>query len=175
MGMRRGWHQIVTRVGENTAKDYSDRAERETVLGENDIFLVDIGPIFEDCEGDAGDTFVVGDNPLHHNIKSDVREIWHEVRDRWLETRESGRELIEPAGRFGAYYEDLLLEAQSFPTGRFRRPYPSPSRSAPSRRQVSASLAGEADLAKFMLATPRDPGGTGPVASPTHMPYGPIV
>jgi methionyl aminopeptidase len=170
MEMRRGWHQIVTRVGENSAKSYSGSDERQVVLGYDDIFLVDIGPIFEDCEGDAGDTFVVGDNPLHHKIKLDVREIWDEVRAKWFETRDSGRQLydfarasteargwtldlgltghrlsdfphkahydgtlaevdfrpnadlwvleisiVDPESRFGAFYEDLLLEDQSFP------------------------------------------------------------
>src|ERR1700761_7867961 len=76
LGMRRGWHHIITRFGPNTTKDFMERSEPGGVLGENDIFFVDIGPIYGDCEGDAGDTFVFGDDPDHHRAKADARAIW---------------------------------------------------------------------------------------------------
>ena len=69
LGMRRGWHHIIVRCGPNTTKDFMEKSEPGVVLGENDIFFVDIGPIYGDCEGDAGDTFVVGDVPEHHKAK----------------------------------------------------------------------------------------------------------
>jgi methionyl aminopeptidase len=177
MGMRRGWHHIITRVGPNTTKDFMEQSERGVVLGENDIFFVDIGPIYGDCEGDAGDTFVVGDDPEHHKAKEDVRDIWEEVRAMWFETGACGRELYEfarsttqsrgwklnmdlsghrlcdfphsahydgplaevgfrpnpnlwvleiaiahPNRKFGAFYEDMLLEDQSFPDWVFTEP-----------------------------------------------------
>src|SRR5580698_4329021 len=65
LGMRRGWHQVITRLGPNTTKDFMARSEPGVILGSNDIFFIDIGPIYEDCEGDAGETFVFGDNPDH--------------------------------------------------------------------------------------------------------------
>jgi Xaa-Pro aminopeptidase len=140
------------------------------VLQDNDVFFIDIGPIYGDTEGDAGETFVVGDDPEHHKAKADVRAIWEEVRARWFSTRASGQQLYEyaqqsteqrgwklnldlsghrlsdfphsahydgsladvdfrpsanlwvleiaiahPERPFGAFYEDLLLEDQSFP------------------------------------------------------------
>ena len=170
MGMRRGGHHIIVRFGPNTTKDFMERSEPGVVLGSDDIFFVDIGPIFEDTEGDAGDTFVVGDAPEHHRAKADVRTIWDLVRDRWFTTGDSGQELYDfavettesmgwklnldlsghrlsdyphsahydgplaevqfrpnpnlwvleiaiahPERPFGAFYEDLLLEDQSFP------------------------------------------------------------
>ena len=33
------------------------------MLGTDDIFLIDIGPVFEKWEGDGGDTFVTGSDP----------------------------------------------------------------------------------------------------------------
>ncbi len=54
------------------------------VLGENDIFFVDIGPIYGDTEGDAGDTFVFGADPDHLRAKREVRQIWDDVRDTWF-------------------------------------------------------------------------------------------
>ncbi len=170
MGMRRGWHHIIVRCGSNTTKDFMERSEPGVVLGENDIFFVDIGPIYENTEGDAGDTFVFGSDPDHLRAKKEVRLIWEDVRAKWFADGVTGKELydyaIEVAGsfgwklnmdlsghrlsefphsahydgplaevefrpnpnlwvleiaiahperKFGAFYEDLLLEDQSFP------------------------------------------------------------
>jgi methionyl aminopeptidase len=170
MGMRRGWHHIIVRCGPNTTKDFMERSEPGVVLGDNDIFFIDIGPIYEDTEGDAGETFVFGDDPDHLRAKKEVRLIWDEVRDVWFAERVTGKELYDyatevaagygwklnmdlsghrlsdfphsahydgplaevtfrpnpnlwvleiaiahPERTFGAFYEDLLLEDQSFP------------------------------------------------------------
>ena len=82
--MRRGWHHIIVRCGPNTTKDFMEKSEPGVVLGDNDIFFVDIGPIYGDTEGDAGDTFVFGDDPDHLRAKKEVRQIWDEVRDKWF-------------------------------------------------------------------------------------------
>jgi Xaa-Pro aminopeptidase len=170
MDMRKGWHRVIVRFGPNTTKDFDAKSEPGVVLGPDDIFFVDIGPVHDGCEGDAGDTFVVGDNPDHHRAKADVRALWDDVRDAWFDRGLTGRELYEyavaateakgwklnldlsghrlsefphsvhydgpladidfrpapnlwvlemaiahPDGSFGAFYEDLLLEDQSFP------------------------------------------------------------
>jgi methionyl aminopeptidase len=170
--MKRGWHHIIVRCGANTAKDFMARSEPGVILGGNDIFFVDIGPIYRGVEGDAGDTFVVGHDPMHEKAKADVREIWEIVRAKWFAEQVNGVELYEFAGAtaasfgwklnldlsghrlsdyphsahyagslaevgfrpsphrwvleiaiahpdmtFGAFYEDLLLEDQSFPPG----------------------------------------------------------
>jgi len=170
--MRRGWHHIIVRCGSNTTKDFMERSEPGVVLRDDDIFFIDIGPVYGDFEGDAGDTFVLGSDPLHLKAKADVREIWEIVRAKWLNEQITGVELYEfavktteefgwklnmdlsghrlsdyphsahydgplaevgfkpapnlwvleiaiahPDKTFGAFYEDLLLEDQSFPPG----------------------------------------------------------
>jgi Xaa-Pro aminopeptidase len=170
LGMRRGWHHIIVRCGPNTTKDFMARSEPGVVLGTDDIFFIDIGPIYEDTEGDAGDTFVLGSNPEHLRAQREVRMIWNQVRDRWFTEGTTGEQLydyataaaesygwklnldlsghrlsnfphsahydgplaevafrpnpnlwvleiaiVHPDGTFGAFYEDLLLEDQSFP------------------------------------------------------------
>jgi Xaa-Pro aminopeptidase len=170
LGMRRGWHRTIVRLGSNTTKGFSERSEPGMTLGRDDIFFIDIGPIYEDCEGDAGDTFVVGENPEHLRARREVRAIWEDTRQCWLEQRATGKELydfasqaadsfgwklnlelsghrlsefphsahfdgsiadlpfalhpdrwvleiaiVHPEAPFGAFYEDLLLEDQSFP------------------------------------------------------------
>ena len=168
--MRRGWHHIIVRCGPNTTKDFMEKSEPGVVLGDDDIFFVDIGPIYGGTEGDAGDTFVFGSDPEHLRAKREVRQIWDEVREVWFTTGNTGKELYDratevaarygwklnldlsghrlsdfphsahydgplaevefrpnpnlwvleiaiahPDRRFGAFYEDLLLEDQSFP------------------------------------------------------------
>ena len=170
LGMRRGWHHIIVRFGANTTKNFMERSQPGVVLGSDDLFFVDIGPIYEDCEGDAGDTFVVGSNPDHHRAKEEVKLIWDMVRDKWFAEGLTGHELydfaiettkgfgwrlnldlsghrlsdyphsahydgsladvefrpnpnlwvleiaiVHPDRHFGAFYEDLLLQDQSFP------------------------------------------------------------
>jgi methionyl aminopeptidase len=104
MGMRRGWHHIIVRCGPNTTKDFMERSEPGVVLGENDIFFVDIGPIDGDTEGDAGDTFVFGTDPDHVRAKDEVRLIWDQVRDRWFAEGITGKELYDYAIEVSAGY-----------------------------------------------------------------------
>jgi methionyl aminopeptidase len=170
LDMRKGWHRVIVRFGVNTTKDFMAASEPGVVLAGNDIFFLDIGPNYQGIEGDAGETFVFGDDPGHLRAQRDVRELWDEVRDVWLNQSLTGRELYEyatrvteargwklnldlsghrlsdfpheaiyegpmaevdfrpkpnlwvlemaivhPEGSFGAFYEDLLLEDQSFP------------------------------------------------------------
>jgi len=169
LGMRRGWHHIIVRCGINTTKDFMALSEKGVVLQPNDIFFVDIGPVHGDHEGDAGDTFVFGDDPEHHKAKHDAKAIWEIVRGKWFDTGMTGKDLydfaietaeaygwklnmdlsghrlsefphsahydgpmadvdfrpapklwvleiaiLHPTRTFGAFYEDLLLEDQSF-------------------------------------------------------------
>jgi methionyl aminopeptidase len=168
-GMRKGWHHIIVRFGPNTTKDFMEPSDKGIVLGSDDIFFVDIGPVYGEQEGDGGDTFVFGSDPAHHRAKADVKVIWDDVRDRWFHDGLTGRDLydyaekksvekgwrlnrdlsghrlsefphsvhydgamaavdfrpspllwvleiaiIHPERKFGAFYEDLLLENQSF-------------------------------------------------------------
>lgn len=170
MDMRRGWHHVITRIGPNTTKDFMALSEPGVVLQPDDIFFIDIGPVYGDTEGDAGETFVVGNDPEHHKAKLDVRAIWEDVRAMWFSSGANGQQLYNfakqsakdrgwtlnmdlsghrlsdfphsahydgsladvefrpnpnlwvleiaiahPERQFGAFYEDLLLQDQSFP------------------------------------------------------------
>src|ERR1700734_3218573 len=84
LGMRKGWHRVIVRFGPNTTKDFMADSEPGVVLGEQDIFFLDIGPVYGDTEGDAGQTFVFGDDPEHHKAARDVRALWDDVREQWF-------------------------------------------------------------------------------------------
>jgi Xaa-Pro aminopeptidase len=84
-GMQRIWHPSIIRFGANTLKTFRQRSAPETVLGDNDIFFVDLGPVFEGHEGDVGDTFVVGDDSIMHACAAAARELFRRGEARWRE------------------------------------------------------------------------------------------
>lgn len=97
MGLLRGWHGVYVRFGENTLCTYNDKNAPDVTLKENDIFYIDIGPVYEKWEGDGGDTFVIGNDADMHAAARDVRKVFDLVRARWLQDRLSGRALYDYA------------------------------------------------------------------------------
>lgn len=94
-GMLRGWHDVYVRFGTNTTKTFGADSDPGIVLGENDLFFIDIGPVWEDWEGDGGDTFVVGANDLMSKCATDARTLFHIVRKKWSTEGVSGKALYE--------------------------------------------------------------------------------
>jgi hypothetical protein len=93
--MRRGWHKVNLRFGVNTTLHFHSASQPGVVLGENDIFFIDIGPVFEHWEGDGGDTFIVGHDADLARCAADARAVFHAARHRWLAEGLSGRALYE--------------------------------------------------------------------------------
>ena len=83
LGTERIWHPIKVRFGASTLKAFKEAPEPDRVLAESDIFFLDIGPVWQGHEGDAGDTFVVGDDAEMHACAEAARTLWHDVSDRW--------------------------------------------------------------------------------------------
>lgn len=93
MGMDRHWHPVIVRFGEATLKKFNEASDPNRVLGERDIFLLDIGPVWAGHEGDAGDTFVVGDDLDMRACAQAARTLWHDVAARWRKDGLSGSAL----------------------------------------------------------------------------------
>jgi Xaa-Pro aminopeptidase len=93
--MVRGWHDVYVRFGSNTLKTFGADSDPGIVLGEKDIFFLDIGPVWEEWEGDGGETFVVGGLPDMEKCATDCRALFHTVRHEWENTGKSGKELYE--------------------------------------------------------------------------------
>ena len=93
--MRRGWHKINLRFGINTTLHFRSPSQPGVVLGDNDIFFIDIGPVFERWEGDGGDTFLVGQDTRRARCATDARAVFHAARRRWLAEGLSGQELYD--------------------------------------------------------------------------------
>lgn len=170
-GMVRGWHDVYVRFGTNTTKTFGQASDPGVILGKDDIFLIDIGPVLEKWEGDGGDTFVTGPDADKARCAGDARKLFHIVRKKWEADGATGRALYEfaagearrlgwalnmdlsghrisefpheahykgamadvdftpsagplwvleihirhPTERFGAFYEDMLLDDSYFP------------------------------------------------------------
>ncbi|MET0934361.1 MAG: M24 family metallopeptidase [Luteibacter sp.] len=84
-GMQRIWHPSIIRFGPNTLKTFRQRSAPDTVLAANDIFFIDLGPVFDAHEGDVGDTFVVGDDSTMHACAQAARDLFDRTAARWRE------------------------------------------------------------------------------------------
>lgn len=91
--MLRGWHGIHVRFGTNTLKNFGQPSEPGMVLRENDIFFIDIGPVWQGHEGDAGATYLVGDDPEMARAATDVKAVFDATQARWLEDGLTGIDL----------------------------------------------------------------------------------
>ncbi len=64
LDMLQGWHGVYVRFGPNTMKTFGAESEPNVILGKDDVFFIDIGPVWQKWEGDSGETFTVGSDAL---------------------------------------------------------------------------------------------------------------
>lgn len=95
MGAPKSWHPPQIRFGENTVLPFGQKGHENLTLKENDIFFFDIGPIFDEHEGDVGRPFAVGTDSEMKKCCVDAEEIWNEVRNHWQKTAVTGEELYK--------------------------------------------------------------------------------
>ncbi|MBP0598956.1 aminopeptidase P family protein [Herbaspirillum sp. LeCh32-8] len=94
-GLALSWHPTRVRFGGNTTKPMRLASEPGIVLGENDIFFIDIAPRMDAFEGDGGASFVVGKHDAYERCAADAEALFHELRGLWLRERLTGRQLYE--------------------------------------------------------------------------------
>lgn len=92
-GAAKSWHPAQIRFGSNTLLPFGQKGDDDISLKDNDIFFLDIGPIFSGHEGDVGRTFYVGMDADMKRCCDDVEAIWHEVREHWRNRSASGEQL----------------------------------------------------------------------------------
>jgi len=93
LGMDRLWHPTIIRIGANTTKIYRERSDSGVRLGENDIYFIDLGLVFDGHEGDVGDTFVTGHAPERQACADAARELHRIVAEAWRRDGISGQAL----------------------------------------------------------------------------------
>ncbi len=102
MGIDHAWHPLLIRFGANTLKIFKDRSEGDPVLGEDDIFFIDMGAVWKGHEGDAGATFTTGTDPEMRACASAVKDLFSNVEDYWRRSGASGQELYDYAEKTAA-------------------------------------------------------------------------
>jgi Xaa-Pro aminopeptidase len=101
-GVDRLWHRPLVRIGPNTTKAFREPSDPDVRLGEDDIYFIDLGLVFDGHEGDVGDTFVVGHAPQRQACADAARELFHLVADAWRTRGLSGQALYAFAGERAA-------------------------------------------------------------------------
>lgn len=97
MGTRQGWHKPYVHFGRNTVKTLFDTPAPDVRLEENDIYFIDIAPVWQGYEGDAGNTFVTGADTEMLRCSTDVKRVFEQVAKKWKTERLSGNELYQYA------------------------------------------------------------------------------
>lgn len=97
LGMERNWHPLHVRFGVNTLRTFKERSVQDVVLGEDDIYFIDIGPVFKGHEGDVGATFTTGGDPDKNACAQAVKTLFDAVRRLWLDSGVSGPALYDYA------------------------------------------------------------------------------
>ncbi|MCU1600787.1 MAG: peptidase [Frankiales bacterium] len=75
LGVQKHWHKRVVRAGENTLEPYAENPPDRT-LADDDIVFLDLGPVFEEWEADFGRTYVLGDDPVKHQLRDDLEVVF---------------------------------------------------------------------------------------------------
>lgn len=86
-GIESYWHKKIVRAGINTMQPFNGNPP-DRVIENDDIVVLDFGPIFNGFEADLGRTYVIGNDPLKLKIQRDVEAAWYEVKD-WYDKQSS--------------------------------------------------------------------------------------
>ncbi|GLQ95705.1 M24 family metallopeptidase [Dyella mobilis] len=97
LGMERLWHPVLIRIGPNTTKTYRERSIPGVRLGENDIYFIDLGLVFDGHEGDVGETFTIGHAPEQAACAQAARDLYRDVAAKWRNEGLSGHNLYNYA------------------------------------------------------------------------------
>jgi methionine aminopeptidase len=101
--LEKQWHPAKLRFGPNTLCQFKD-VSVPYILGEEDVFFIDIGPVIDGHEADYGETFTVGKNFDHRNIAETSKKVFQEVADFWKIQRCTGEELYLYAQERAEFY-----------------------------------------------------------------------
>ncbi len=104
-GIKNHWHKKIVRAGKNTLCIYPDNPPDE-IIQEDDMVILDFGPIVDGYEADLGRTYVIGSNARKLKIKGDVENAWYETRDWYkkqtcLKSSDLFKYVVEKATEYG--------------------------------------------------------------------------
>ena len=104
-GIENHWHKKIVRAGKNTLCIYPDNPPDE-IIQEDDIVILDFGPIVDGYEADLGRTYVTGNNSRKLKIKGDVENAWYETqawykKQTFLKSSDLFQYVVEKATEYG--------------------------------------------------------------------------
>lgn len=85
LGASHNWHPTYIRFGADSQSPAVHPTDRQRKLGRDDIFVIDIGPVWDGYEGDYGDTFATGANADQLRCADAARQVFHRTRLAWLD------------------------------------------------------------------------------------------
>jgi Xaa-Pro aminopeptidase len=94
-GVEKLWHPHKFRIGLNTSKAFRELSDPNVRLKRNDLFFIDIGPVFYGHEGDYGETFCLGDNEALESVRVSSRQVFDLCREEFLKNNLTGRALYD--------------------------------------------------------------------------------
>jgi Xaa-Pro aminopeptidase len=96
-GFEADWAAPELRFGINTAKRYGEPSEAGVVLRHEDIWFVDIGPLWRAHECDFAQSYAVGEDPERHRLVRDLHEVFDSTVQYWRESSATGVDLYRHA------------------------------------------------------------------------------
>lgn len=108
MGATHNWHPTYVRFGADSQSPAVQPTDRSRPLGEDDIFVVDIGPVWDGYEGDYGDTFVTGADADQQRCAQAARDVFQRARLAWLDGL-TGQALYDLADAYAHEYGCALV------------------------------------------------------------------
>ncbi|CUI71639.1 NAD(P)H dependent flavin oxidoreductase family protein [Achromobacter xylosoxidans] len=84
MGASHNWHPTYVRFGPDSQSPAVQPTDFQRRLRDDDVFVVDIGPVWDGYEGDYGDTFVLGADADRRRCAEAARQVFRRTREDWL-------------------------------------------------------------------------------------------
>jgi len=103
-GIKEFWHKKIVRAGANTMQPYSGDPP-DAVIQEDDLVILDFGPVCDGWEADLARTYVIGDDPIKLKLRSDVENAWQKA-NAWYALRDhlTGAEFYHYVSDLAAQY-----------------------------------------------------------------------
>jgi len=83
-GTKKHWHTRIVRAGVNTVLAYNANPP-DRVLQDGDLVYLDLGPVFDEFEGDIGKTYLLGQDSEKERLIADLERIFSACKEFYLQ------------------------------------------------------------------------------------------
>jgi Xaa-Pro aminopeptidase len=119
-GFERDWAAPYLRFGTNTLRKFGEPSEPGVVLGRDDLWFIDVGPLWRNHECDYADSFATGVDPDRQRIVRDLHAVFERTQAHWRASQATGAELYRfAAAEAAARGWQLDLEMAGHRLGEF--------------------------------------------------------